>query len=137
MSAPRPMVSLPSPPAGPDGCGPVRSRWLFPIAVVAVVVAVAAAAVLWILLGHPGGPPSGPWPFPWPLVPFVFPFVFPFLFFAILWVGFFRWGGGWGGRGGWNRPPTALEILEMRYARGEITRDQFREMRGELMGSLR
>ncbi|HJW89752.1 MAG TPA: SHOCT domain-containing protein [Anaerolineales bacterium] len=29
-------------------------------------------------------------------------------------------------------PPTAREILQMRYARGEITRDQYQEMLGDL-----
>ncbi len=37
-------------------------------------------------------------------------------------------------RGSGQRPSTATTILEERFARGEITRDQFEEMRKTLLG---
>jgi putative membrane protein len=34
-----------------------------------------------------------------------------------------------------NADPSAREILEKRYARGELTREQFQQMRDDLAGS--
>lgn len=30
------------------------------------------------------------------------------------------------------KPPTALEILDVRYARGELTREQYQQMRADV-----
>ena len=70
------------------------------------------------------------WFWLWPLFPLFWLFVFFFCF------RFFVWRGGWR-RGGWVRPythypdmrdyPNAREILAERYARGEITVDEYRE----------
>ncbi|MBI3568119.1 MAG: SHOCT domain-containing protein [Gemmatimonadetes bacterium] len=38
---------------------------------------------------------------------------------------------------GSSHPDTALEILEWRYAKGEITRDQYSQMRADLEESRR
>jgi len=38
--------------------------------------------------------------------------------------------GGWGG--GWPREESALDILQKRYARGEITKEQYEEMKQNL-----
>ncbi len=37
-----------------------------------------------------------------------------------------------GGPGGAARPQTAREVLELRYARGEITREQYQQMKEDL-----
>jgi putative membrane protein len=70
-----------------------------------------------------------------------FPFFFPLGFFLFLIVAFvaFRlifWGWGWGWRGGYGRGGwgygNAKEILRRRYARGEITKEQFDQMKKDL-----
>jgi putative membrane protein len=63
-------------------------------------------------------------------------FFFPFGFFFFLLFLFFVFGGfRWWGWGGWRGYPMtwgyhdgASEILRQRYARGEITKDQFDQM---------
>jgi putative membrane protein len=69
---------------------------------------------------------------------FFFPFGFFFIFFLIFFVGrliFWPWGWGWG----WRRRygygygySEAHEILRQRYARGEITKEQFDQMSRDL-----
>jgi len=63
---------------------------------------------------------------------FFFPFgFFFFLFFLFFVFGWFRWWG-WGGWRGypmmWGYHDSAAEILRRRYARGEISKDQFDQM---------
>ncbi len=72
---------------------------------------------------------------------FFFPFGFLIFFFVIFFVarGLF-WGWGWGWRGGYSRGywhnrgyyGDATEILKQRYAKGEITKDQFDQMMRDL-----
>jgi uncharacterized membrane protein len=63
--------------------------------------------------------------FPWWIV---FPiFFFGLFFFAFRWWG---WGYWWGSRG-YDHDP-ALEILRQRFARGEITKDQYEQMKKDL-----
>ena len=68
-------------------------------------------------------------------------FFFPFGFLIIILVAFFAlrlvfWGWGWGWRGGYGRGGwgygNAKEILSRRYARGEITKEQFDQMKKDL-----
>jgi putative membrane protein len=74
---------------------------------------------------------SGWWfPFGWF---FVIP-VFFLIFFVCRW---FLWGGRWWGRGayyGWGQD-GALEILRERFARGELTTEQYEQMRKDLGSS--
>ena len=73
--------------------------------------------------------------------PYFFPFGFLVFFFVIFFVarGLF-WGWGWGWRGGYSRGyrghwgyyGDATEILKQRYAKGEITKDQFDQMMRDL-----
>lgn len=92
----------------------------------AVVIGVALLAVL-------EGGVWGPWfVFPflfWPL----FPLGFIFLFFLLFVVFRVAW---WGSRGPWGYggygPPRPREILKERYARGEISADQLRQMARDL-----
>jgi putative membrane protein len=69
--------------------------------------------------------------FGWFLFPFGFSFVIFILFFAFRWLWF-----PWRGRyylGGWYRHrDEAEDILRQRYARGEITKDQFDQMTRDL-----
>ncbi|MGI0132991.1 MAG: SHOCT domain-containing protein [Thermoplasmata archaeon] len=120
----------------PTACGPVAhpGGWpwfLLPLVVVVVVVAVVATLALVAWFG--GGPTVGPWasgyPAFWP--------IFPLGLFLLLFVGFvtlrFALGGStWGGRWGWPLTWDAHEILRERFARGEITSDELRQMRKAL-----
>jgi len=71
--------------------------------------------------------------------PYFFPFGFLIFFFVIFFVarGLF-WGWGWRGgysRGYWHHGGyynDAEEILKQRYAKGEITKDQFDQMMRDL-----
>jgi putative membrane protein len=74
--------------------------------------------------------PYYPYPyFAWGFFPFGFIFFLIFIFF-IFRVAFWGWGGGWGR--GYYRYGDAREILRQRYARGEITKDQFDQMMRDL-----
>lgn len=83
-------------------------------------------------------PVCGPWFGPW----FVFPIIGLVLMVVVLFVVFGPRGplAHFGGRGGWGEPPdrgasggeSALDILKRRYARGEITREQFEQMRRDV-----
>jgi putative membrane protein len=45
-----------------------------------------------------------------------------------------RYLGGWTDNAGWReRRPTALELLEERYVRGEINRDEFLEKKRDIV----
>ena len=78
-------------------------------------------------------PTSAPW-FPF------FGFWIFFGFFALFWaVRWLLWPGGWGyrwgyGRGYW-RDGDAVEIARTRYARGEITKEQFDQLLRDLNAS--
>jgi putative membrane protein len=84
------------------------------------------------------GYPMGPYGY-YPHTYFFFPFGFLIFFFVIFFVvrGLF-WGWGWRGgysRGYWHNRGyfgDATEILKQRYARGEITKDQFDQMMRDL-----
>ena len=64
-----------------------------------------------------------------------FPFGFIFFFFIVFAVfRFLFWGWGWGGRYRWygHYWGGPAEILKERYARGEITKEQFEQMMRDL-----
>ena len=65
---------------------------------------------------------------------FFFPFGFFFFIFVVFFIGrllFWPWGGGWR-RNYWYRHDEAYYILRQRYARGEITKDQYDQMMRDL-----
>ncbi len=101
--------------------------WIL-IPVVAVTAFVTFAVIGFLTVGAGG---AGPWPwwgfFPW------FPFVGIWIFFGFLFLfGVFRWSGGpWGWAHEGSRDESRV-ILRERYARGELTREQFDEMCREL-----
>lgn len=112
--------------------------WIVGILLVAVLIAVLA--VPYLAYGVQAKP-IGYYPFP-----FFFPFGFLIFFFVIFFVirGVF-WGWGWRGRGGWGYGypggyrggmryywGDATEILRQRYARGEVTKEQFDQMMADL-----
>ena|ERR1700722_15634176 len=101
---------------------------LWPTAAIALgIVAILTVAILVSSVWHPafvaGSYPFFPFGFFW-VWPF---FAFVFIFFATRW---FFWGWGWGG--GPDRFSDATGILEGRYAKGEITKEQFEQMRKDL-----
>ena len=73
------------------------------------------------------------WPYgPWGWFPFMW--IFPLIFLVVLLLLPFR-GGGWpmcGGRGPRGRKESAREILDRRYARGEISREEYQQMKKDL-----
>ncbi len=113
-----------------NACVPRLWPWIL-IPVVGLVVVVAFAIVGFLTYGAAGPYPWLGWGFfPW------FPFVGIWIFFGFLFFfGVVRWGAApWGGYSGWDRrnADDSSTILRERYARGEITREQFGEMRREL-----
>jgi putative membrane protein len=71
-------------------------------------------------------------PFSWPIFPLGFFLLIVALFLAFR---FARWGRGWGGSPYWGRGPSAEEILRERYARGEISEQEYRERLEVLAGT--
>ena len=62
----------------------------------------------------------------------VFSMAFPLLFFIAM-VALIVWGvRRYSGRSGSDNDPTPLEIAEARYARGEISKEEFEQIRSGL-----
>jgi putative membrane protein len=112
---------------------------------VLAVFAIAAALTGLYLYFHNTSPPTyyyGPrfgWWFGWPFFGFgwfFIPLLFFLIFFVLRWI---FWGGcGWA-RGCWyyhQYYDPALEILRERFAKGEITKEQFDDMVRNLRGNL-
>jgi putative membrane protein len=70
---------------------------------------------------------------------FFFPFgflLFAFVLFAIFRFAFWGWGwhrGYYGGSWRANGGSSALEILDQRYARGDITKEQYDQMKNDIL----
>ncbi|MNC60513.1 hypothetical protein D3C75_1103960 [compost metagenome] len=74
--------------------------------------------------------PHGPWEY-FPLM-----WIFPLIFLVVMLFFLFR-GPGWpmrGGRGMRDREESAKEILDRRYARGEIGQEEYQRMKKDLEG---
>ncbi|MCI4319119.1 MAG: hypothetical protein L3J87_05675 [Thermoplasmata archaeon] len=110
---------------------PLRARpWPW-ILVGVLIAALLVSSILAVFGRLPSATEEGPFPFFWPFFPFGFVLVV-FVFFGLV-----RWGWwGWGGydRGCYEVADAASEILLERFARGEITVDQLRQMQRELDG---
>jgi putative membrane protein len=116
----------------PPGSYNDHHRWLY-VGVAVLLTLVGVAVVLSVLLPGGGGRlgPAFPFGWFWGLVSLLF------LFWAISW--FFRWSwwGPWGWRryhrwDGWAPRDSAVDIARERYARGEISREQFDQIRRDL-----
>jgi putative membrane protein len=111
---------------GPQHRGVHLFGWL--IMGLVLVVAVAIVAGLVYSAFNPGVYP----------MPYRYGFFFPigFLIFFFIVFGFARlllWPWGWGyGRAYWGGHGDPKQILKRRYARGEITKDQFEQMMKDL-----
>lgn len=83
------------------------------------------------------------WPYgPWGWFPFMW--IFPLIFLVVMLIFLFRGGRGSGGGpmcGGWGirdegmrdkKEESAREILDRRYARGEISQEEYQRMKKEL-----
>jgi uncharacterized membrane protein len=111
-----------------------RPVWVGLLVVVAVliVVPIVVSAVFYVLrpMGRAYFPSMGYYPF------FFFPFgwVFGFLilFLLLRWI-FWPWG--WGSRRRYRGYRDEYHILRVRYARGEITKEQFDQMTRDLQES--
>lgn len=110
----------------------VPRLWPWVLIPVVGLVAIVTFAIVGLLTYGTAGPYPWPW---WGFFPW-FPFVGIWIFFGFLFFfGIFRWGAGpWSAYSGWDRRNAdgSSAILRERYARGEITREQFDEMRRDL-----
>ena len=107
----------------------------FAWAVLAVVlVAVIAFFALLAIHGYPSAPPGNYYGYPFLGWWFFFPFGIFFLFIVLFFVSrLLFWPMGWGWRRRyWYGYGDANEILRQRYARGEITKDQYEQMKRDL-----
>jgi putative membrane protein len=107
-----------------DGRRPLR--WL--LVTVALVAGIAAIAVGASLYFNTAPPQYYGW---WPWAPFGWFFLIPVFFVAFFVLRLFWWGW-WGGRGWYYREDSAMLVLRDRFARGELTREQFEQMRKDL-----
>lgn len=116
--------------ANADGLAKKRRgflRWFF-AGVFAILVVGLLAGMFFVFSRAGPGPYYG-----WPLFPFGF-FLFLIGIFFVFRLAFWGWGWGRGyyrGSRGYSGP-DALEIVRRRYARGEITKEQYEQMRSDL-----
>jgi putative membrane protein len=101
-----------------------NSQWA--LVWVIVLLAIIAFIVASSLVFRPPGYYSWyPFSFGWIWVPFAF----FFLFFGLRW---YFWPWGWGDRRRYRNGEDAYFVLRERFARGEITREQFEQMSRDL-----
>jgi uncharacterized membrane protein len=114
----------------PTDCGGSSRYWVIPLTALGVLLAATVGFFLLVwgrVIPAPTG--SGPYPPFWPLFPLGF-----LVFWLVVFVVVRPWGGWGGARWGprWDPVPDAREIVRIRYARGEISREQWVEMTHEL-----
>jgi putative membrane protein len=101
-------------------------RWaLVPLVLVGAVTAIVVGASLYFNAATPQYYGWWPWaPFGW--------FLFIPLFFLAFFALRFLWWGWWGGWGWYRGEDSAMQVLRERFARGELTKEQFEQMRKDL-----
>ncbi len=111
-------------------------RWIA-IGFLAVFAVFAAAMIYWMFAYGPTMMGAGPYPYFWFPFGWIWVFFLFFLFFGL--VRFALWGPRWWGGyyrrwnyGPYGRENEAYHILRERYARGEITKDQYDAMMRDL-----
>ncbi|MBN6742975.1 SHOCT domain-containing protein [Acidithiobacillus sp. MC6.1] len=69
---------------------------------------------------------------PWEWFPLMW--IFPLIFLVVMLLFLFRGGGGFmcGGQQTQKREETARELLDRRYARGEVSREEYQQMKKDL-----
>jgi putative membrane protein len=91
---------------------------------VLLAVIVASVAVSAVLFAARPAPVAGTY--------YPFPLFFIFGIFAFFWIArwlIFPWRGGWGYRGRyWRYQDESYNLIRERYAKGEITKEQFEQM---------
>ncbi len=129
-----------------------RNDRRFPTVIIAIIAAVVAVAIILMAVfaylasrnpygynGYYGGMMGGFGGFPMML------FMIPVMLIVLVVIGYVIWRGvGWGrgccgsGRYGtyssYGDRENAMEILRQRYARGEISKEQFDQMRKDIVG---
>ena len=101
---------------------------------IAVLALIGTVAALGFLFFRPAVATYYPYGYGFFPFGFLFPLFFVFAaFWVIRWV-FFPWRSGYSRRywGGWSHGDPAYYILRERYARGEITKDQYDQMMRDL-----
>jgi uncharacterized membrane protein len=111
-------------------------RWVWvPIGLVLGVAGIVTAVAALYGLGVIPRPTPAPW---FPFFGFWVFFGFLAFFWVVRWL---VWPWGWGYRGRYARVPwhgdTAFEIARARFARGEITKEQFDQLAWDLDASDR
>lgn len=105
--------------------------WVIAALLVVAVIALLFAVTTRAYYPYPMSTPYYPF-FGWYFFPFGFIFFF-FIFFFVARLIFWPWGWGWGWRRRyWYGYGDAHEMLRQRYARGEITKEQFDQMNRDL-----
>jgi putative membrane protein len=117
------------------GYGEQHPRRGSPFAWAILAVAVAAVIAFFAVLaihGYPGSPAARYYGYPVFGLWFFFPFGILFIFILLFLVSrLIFWPMGWRRRY-WYDYGDAQEILRQRYARGEITKEQFDQMKRDL-----
>ena len=110
-----------------------RNGFLWIIGALVVVATLFFLGIAVVHYYYPAGMPYNGYPWGgWWFFPFGFFFFLIFLFFVFR-VAFWGLWGGWGWRRRyWYDYGDANEILRRRYARGEITKEQFDQMKRDL-----
>ncbi|MDA4112546.1 MAG: SHOCT domain-containing protein [Thaumarchaeota archaeon] len=110
-------------------------RWIFGGVLILLLIGIFVVPLIFFRGLARGYPVPGPYGYAGPYFFLPFGFLF-FILIAFFVVRSLFWGWGWrrggGYRGNWGYGEDAKEILKRRYARGEITKEQFDQMKKDI-----